>query len=178
LTKVLDRELRVRQRGIRMPMAEEIADDLERERSLNQMRRQRMPQHVRTSSGGTDAGMIERTADDAIDRGAPAKRNGAPVVPDKDRSGVSARTATTEIGNERPTHSRGQWQHQRSAGLRSLHPHDPSPPVDVVDAKIHDFSSAEAINGEEQHDGVIATTGRRPTINAGEKPTDLVRADR
>lgn len=100
-----------------MLMTEQIAGDLEGESSLDEMRRQRMPQDVRAAPGRADAGVVEGAPDDGVHRAARLKPHGPPIVAHEDLAGVRARATAAEIGDQRAADGGSQRQHQ--GGVRS-----------------------------------------------------------
>src|SRR5437868_4982058 len=143
-----------------MLMPEQVTDDLEGESALDEVCRQSMSEDMRAAPRRTDPRSVEGKSNNAVHVATLAKRTGRAIVANEDLAGICTRATATKVGNQGAANRRGQRQHQRSRGLRALHPDDASAPIDVVQAEINDLSSAKAPYSEEQEDGVIATTNR------------------
>ena len=89
---------------------------------------------------------------------------GRAIVANENLAGICTRATATKVGNQGAANRRGQRQHQRSRGLRALHPDNASAPIDVVQAKINDLSSAKAIHSEADRVITTAIADRRSMV--------------
>src|SRR5262249_28614981 len=83
------------------------------------------------------------------------------------------RSAVTEVRSDRPPDPRGQRQYPRSPCLATHDPKGSLAPVDVLDVERAHFADPQAeINLAERH-GIVAATGQRGSVKAGEELAEL-----
>jgi hypothetical protein len=120
------------------------------------MCRDGVAQDMRPTPYGVHLCLLERASNDAVHDATLPKRQGCRMVPDENLAGVSARPPAPEIRREGAADRRRQGKDQRSRGLRAPNSDDAAAPIDIVDAEINDLTRAQAIDGEDQEDRVIA----------------------
>jgi hypothetical protein len=143
-----------------MLMSEQVTDDLEGESALDKVCRQSMSEDMRAAPRRTDPRSVESKTNNAVHVATLAKLTGRSIVANEDLTDICTGPTAPKVSNQGAANRGGQRQYQRSRGLRALHPDDAGTPIDVLQTKINDLSSAKAIHGEEQEDRVIATAYR------------------
>ena len=130
-----------------------------------------------TEGGGIDIAALQAMPHDRPNGATPLEAACRRPRAQKDASAGAGRSATLEIGGDRPTDLGSQGQLVALATL-AVHAQMAFLPVDVVELQGRHLARTQSQARKQKHDGVVAASGRGAPIDAGQQPTHLVRSNR